>query len=87
VRDLISLRRARVDLRGSTYETETSDGALWAWRRGTETVVVLNLGENATSTDVGPGTILLATDRTRDGEDTGDLLTLDPWTGLVVGRG
>jgi alpha-glucosidase len=86
-RDLIALRRARADLRGGACETATADGALWAWRRGTETVVALNLGETATSADVGPGTILLATDRTRDGEEVDDAVTLEPWTGLVVATG
>jgi alpha-glucosidase len=86
-RDLIALRRTRADLRGGTYETATSDGVLWAWRRGTETAVALNLGESATPADVGPGTILLATDRARDGEEVGDVVTLEPWTGLVVATG
>jgi alpha-glucosidase len=85
VRDLITLRRERADLRTGAYATLPAPGGAWAFRRGDATVVALNLcGETATVDGVS-GRVLIATDRTRDGERVDGALSLGPWSGAVVG--
>ena len=58
-------------------------GEPWAFRRGEGTVVVLNLSDAAVAADAG-GTVLIGTDRSRDGERFDG--TLGPWEGVVVDR-
>ena len=79
VRDLIALRRERADLRDGGYET--LPGAAWTWRRGSGTVVALNLSDAPVSVDV-RGTVLVGTDRERDSFDG----RLGPWEGVVLAR-
>jgi len=47
-------------------------------------VVALNLTEDAVASELGPGEILIATARTRDGERVERSLTLDPWQAVVL---
>ena len=87
VRDLIALRRDRPDLRsGQAVDVEAPNG-VWAWRRGAGTLVALNLSGEATEMPAPAGTILVGTDRTRDGEAAEATLRLGPWEGAVVGLG
>ena len=83
-RDLIALRRATPDLRSGAYASLPSPEDLWAWRRGEATVVALNLSGQVTSLSVGPATILIDTDRARDGEAAEGDLSLAPWEGAVL---
>lgn len=85
-RDLIALRRDQPDLRTGDYETVVAEGTRWAWRRGQDIVVAMNLGEEQVDLDVGAGTILVCTDRTRDGNPVATPLTLAPWTAAVMRR-
>jgi alpha-glucosidase len=83
-RDLIALRRDREDLRGGAYEAlETPDG-VWAWRRGTATVVAMNHGDAPVAFPVGPGEILIDTDRTRGGQRVDGEIRLEPWEAVVL---
>ncbi|MDQ4107437.1 MAG: alpha-amylase family glycosyl hydrolase, partial [Actinomycetota bacterium] len=83
-RDLIALRRTREDLHSGTYEAcETPDG-VWAWRRGTSTVVAVNHSDAPVRIEVGAAEVLLGTERARQGEKLDSDLVLDPWEAAVI---
>jgi alpha-glucosidase len=84
VRDLIALRRERADLRAGAYATLPAPDGAWAFRRGDATAVALNLSDSPVQVDGLAGTVLVATDRGRDGEGFADGLSLAPWSGAVV---
>ncbi len=84
VRDLIALRRERADLRDGDYETLPAPAGAWAWRRGERTCVALNLSDAAVRVEL-DGTVLIATDRARDGAEFDG--TLAPWQGVVLDVG
>jgi alpha-glucosidase len=84
VRDLIALRRAREDLRTGSYATLPAPGGAWAWRRGSATVVALNLSGGTVTVDGVGGSVAIATDRARDGERVDGTLALAPWSGAIV---
>ncbi len=84
VRDLIALRRERDDLRGGSYETLEAPAGAWAWRRGENTAVAVNLSSDPVAVGGLSGTVLVGTDRGRDGESVEGALRLAPWEGAVV---
>ena len=83
-RDAIALRRTTPDLRTGRYDTVPSPDSMWAWRRGTSHLVVLNLCDD--SAELGPvrGRILLGSDRGRDGSVIEGALALGAWEAVVV---
>ena len=84
VRDLIALRRSRADLRGGSYQTLPAPDGAWAWRRGDGTAAAVNLsGAEVEVAGLG-GSVLVATDRSRDGERVDGTLRLGPWQGAVL---
>ncbi|MGH2807729.1 MAG: alpha-amylase family glycosyl hydrolase [Actinomycetota bacterium] len=83
-RDLIALRKHADDLRSAPYEGVDAPPGLWAFRRGRH-IVVLNMNDAAARLDTGPGTVVIATNRARDGERVAAAVQLAPWEGLVVG--
>ena len=83
-RDLIGLRRDREDLCSGSYEALEAPAGIWAWRRGETTVVAVNDGDTTETLDVGAATVLIATDRGRDGERVAETLRLDPWEAVVL---
>jgi alpha-glucosidase len=83
-RDLIALRRERADLRGGAYRTLPAPAGVWAWRRGAGTVVAVNLSGAPVEVGGLDGTVLVGTDRARDGEAVAGALRLDPWEGAVL---
>jgi alpha-glucosidase len=85
-RDLIAVRRARADLHAGGYGPLEAPAAVWAFSRGDDTVVVLNLSDAGAVAAVGPGHIVIGTDRTRDGVAVGGDVALGPWEALVVAR-
>jgi len=84
VRDLIALRRERADLRGGSYETLPAPGGAWAWRRGGGTAAAVNLSDREVEVENLPGSVLVGTDRSRDGERVEGTLRLGPWQGAVI---
>ena len=84
MRDLIALRREREDLRGGAYETLPAPDGAWAWRRGASTAVAVNLGDGEVEVEGLAGTVLVGTDRARDGEAVSGALRLAPGEGAVV---
>jgi glycosidase len=83
-RDLIGLRRDREDLRSGSYESLETAAGIWAWRRGAATIVAVNHGDAVATLSIGPATVLIGTDRGRNGERVEELLRLDPWEAVVL---
>jgi alpha-glucosidase len=83
-RDLIELRREREDLHSGTYEALEAPDGVWAWRRGTGTIVVVNHGDTPSMLSLDAGEILLGTERGRAGERVNGAVGLDPWEAVVV---
>ena len=87
VRDLIALRRERADLRTGDYRTLQAPDGAWTYARGEDTAVALNLSDREVTVDDLSGTVLVATDRGRDGERAQGPLRLGPWEALVLATG
>jgi alpha-glucosidase len=86
-KDLIALRRESDDLTRSSYETLDGDGDVWAFRRGSRTVVALNFSDEPGRLDGVSGAVAISTDRYRDRDKIDGRLELEPWQGaVVVGR-
>ena len=83
-RDLIALRRERPDLHSGTYEPLEAPEGVWAWRRGTGTVIVVNHGDAPSMLPLGASEILLGTERGRAGERVEGAVRLDPWEAVVI---
>jgi alpha-glucosidase len=83
-RDLIALRRETPDLRSGAYASLVSPPGAWGWRRGSSTIVAVNLSGVSVTVPVEAGVIAIGTDRSRDGETVGDDLSLGPWEGAVL---
>ena len=81
-RDLLAARREREDLRSGAYASLPSPEGVWAWKRGDGHAVALNLGEEEATVDLA-GTILVGTQRARDGEQVSSL-TLGPSEGALL---
>ena len=84
VRDLIALRRERPDLQRGGYRTLPAPAGAWAWRRGSDTAVAINLSDGEAVVEGLDGAVAIATDRSRDGERVSGALALGPWSGAVV---
>ena len=84
VRDLIALRRERPDLsRGGFAAVHDVPAGAWAWKRGGRLLVALNLSDAGVELGAS-GTVLVGTDRGRDGEVVDGALRLGAWEGAVV---
>ena len=67
-RDLIALRRTWPSLRSAPYAPVDVPADAWAWRRGDDCLVAVNLGEREARLDGVSGTVAIGTTRERDGE-------------------
>ena len=83
VHDLIALRRQRPDLRSGTYRQLPSPDGTWAWQRGRDTMIVLNLSDQPVRLPSIGGRLLISTTRSREGERVDGSLTLSPWEGAI----
>jgi glycosidase len=83
VRDLIAIRRQRADLRSGTYRQLPSPAGVWAWQRGADTTIALNLSDEAVHLPAIGGTVVISTIRSRDGERLEGGLLLGPWEGAI----
>ena len=82
--DLIALRKEQADLHAGEYASLASPDGVWAWRRGSNFVIVVNFSEvEAELTDLS-GRVRLGTLRARDGELLSGLVRVAPWEGLVI---
>jgi alpha-glucosidase len=84
-RDLIALRGRRSDLQTGEYRELPAAPGVWAWRRGEGTTVAVNPGPCPVDVEDVAGTVLLATDRGREGELVSGRLGLDAAEAVVVG--
>ena len=85
-RGLIELRRTTADLRLGSYKRLPSPPGTWAWQRGDQHVVAVNLSDEAVSLETSvDGKVLVGTNLERTGErlDGGEV-PLDPWEGVVL---
>jgi alpha-glucosidase len=80
-RDAIALRRSRPELRSGGYESLATAEGVWAWRRGEGTAIAVNLSDAETELAL-EGDVLLATDRSGEGEAF--VGRLGPWSGVIV---
>ncbi len=85
-RDLLALRRARPDLHAGTYATLAASPGTWAFSRGGKVVVAANLSDDPGLVGEVAGTVLLGTERGRDGGAVAGTLRLAPWEAVVVER-
>jgi alpha-glucosidase len=87
-RDLLSLRRQEPAMAVGGYERVWSEGDVLAYIRTdgkTRFLVALNFGGEAASLpEVGEGTVVLGTDRSREGAQVAGHLTLAPNEGAIV---
>jgi glycosidase len=84
-RRLIELRRTTVDLRLGNYRRLPTPTGSWAWQRGDQHVVAVNLSDEAVSLETPvEGKVLVGTDPERTGENLDGELPLDPWEGVVL---
>ena len=83
-RDLIALRRQNAELCLGSYATIDAPDGMWAWRRGDNSVVALNMSDDPATLDGVRGRIRIGTDRSRDGEVVEDTLSLQGWEAVVV---
>ncbi|MGH2635954.1 MAG: alpha-amylase family glycosyl hydrolase [Actinomycetota bacterium] len=86
-RDLIALRRRTADLRAGAYASLPSPPDVWSWRRGDGIVIAVNLSDAPARLAVDDGTVLISTDRRRDGEAVREFLELSAWQGVVLASG
>ena len=83
VRDLIAARRVRPELRSGSYMALSSATGVWAWQRGRDTSIALNLSDERASVPAIRGTVVISTTRSRDGDRVDGEITLDPWEGAI----
>ncbi len=83
VRDLIAARRERPDLRSGSYQALPSPAGVWAWQRGRDTSIALNLSDERASVPAIRGTVVISTKRSRNGDRVDGEITLDPWEGAI----
>ncbi len=82
-RDLIALRGERLDLLSGDYGAVESPPGVWAWRRGAETMVAVNLSSDHAAL-AADGQVLIGTDRARNGTRVSSRLELTPWEGVIL---
>jgi alpha-glucosidase len=85
-RDLIALRRAEPDLSVGHYRKRAAPDGTWVYGRGERHVVALNMSDDAVKIARLRGTIVISTQRDRDGEAFAGGLWLEPWEGAIVER-
>ncbi len=82
-RDLIALRRRTTELVEGAYRSLASPDGVWAWVRGNDTTVAVNLSDAPATVDL-EGMVAIATRRERDGSRVDGRLALEPWEGVIV---
>ncbi len=83
-RDLIALRRRLPALSSGAYDELPAPEGAWAWRRGDDVAVAMNLGSSPCEINAVAGEVVLATDRSREGEHVTGSLRLRPAEGAVL---
>jgi alpha-glucosidase len=84
-RDLLVLRRTVPDLATGAMVVRDSPAGVLAWQRGKDMLVAVNLSANMCHVKT-QGSIVICTNRARDGERVGASLKLRPYEGAIVKR-
>jgi alpha-glucosidase len=85
-RDLIMLRRGNSALVQGDYRVLKAPEGIWAWERGEQFSVFLNMSNLGKTCPRVSGTVAIGTRRERDGEQVNGTLDLQPWEGVVFRR-
>jgi alpha-glucosidase len=85
-RDLIALRRARPDLREGRYASLSATPGTWAWSRGEDLAVVVGMSDGEGTCAGVSGSVVLATDRRRTGEQVDGVARVQGWEAVVIER-
>jgi alpha-glucosidase len=85
-RDLIALRRAEPDLVEGAYTPLAAPEGAWAFGRGDDHAVAVNLTPERRVVEGLEGEIVLSSRREREGEALGGRIELAPWDALVLRR-
>jgi alpha-glucosidase len=87
VRDLIAFRRNQPDLTSGDYARLPAPSGGWAWRRGTGTIVALNLSDRPLALPDTVGTPRFSTRRGVIDNGVHGPLHLEPWEGAICSSG
>ena len=79
-RDLIQLRP---EVTGGVHRIPSAPGT-WVYGRGDHHLVMLNMAEQEAAIENVSGSVLICTDRRRDGEQVSGRLRLAPWQGALL---
>jgi alpha-glucosidase len=82
-RRLIELRRREPTLRTGSFTMLPAPDGVLAWRRGEDFNVAINMGDRPARVTL-EGTIIAATEVTRNGERLRSAVTLEPGEGVLV---
>ncbi len=85
-RDLIRLRRGSADLRAGGYSSVASPEGVWAYRRGSATLIALNFSDRQITMGGERGRVQISSHREHDGALVDGDLVLQPAEGVVIGR-
>jgi glycosidase len=85
-RDLIALRRRLSDLHAGAYTELPAPPDVWAWQRGQDAVVAVNLGREPVEVRDIEEVVVLGTSRDRETEVLHDRCLLAPAEGIVALR-
>ena len=83
-RDLIALRRRLSELPRGSYKPLNCPEGVWAWRRGDDVTVAVNLTDLNQDIPDMDGNIAIGTDRARDGQTVTGSLVLAEWEGVII---
>jgi alpha-glucosidase len=83
-RDVIAYRRQHPAFVTSGYESLGAPEGVWAFGRGETHAVCLNMSASPVRLDGFGGTVAICTDRARDGDIVGSVLTLAAHEGLIL---
>ena len=83
-RHVIATRRASDDLAVGSYRSLPSPEGTWAYQRGSDTQVLLNMSDVAATFDGVRGRITLTTEADFEGAVVEGALGLAPWSGVIV---
>jgi glycosidase len=81
---VIACRRGSEDVGLGSYRSLPAPEGVWAFARGTGTVVAVNLSDAQATVEGVSGTVAVSTDRTHEGAVVGGSLTLAPWSGSIL---
>jgi alpha-glucosidase len=85
-RRAIAARRASEDLAVGPYRSLPSPESTWAFARGEDATVLLNMGGDQATFESVVGTVAVSTEQGLEGSSVEGALTLPPWGAAVVTR-